>query len=1078
MSALRSAAVAMLFVLGCRGEPRREAQPPARTALLRELRNDPPIRAAQAFALEPWITPAGADRHVLRARDLAVVFSPRGFDLTLSNEGRSTSSHVRLIGANAVSPIAERPLRATVASFVGDRATWSIEKPCGQLAWEDVYPGVDMVVRPSQAGFDYRFLLAPGADLHRIAMEWSGARAIRAVDGGRALEVDTGVGILRVGGLKAFAIEGSLRRELPARHVVDGTTTSLVVDGWSGDTPLLIDPSVAWGSFVSEDSIGYGVATDGSGNVIVAGYTRRPFPEPLFETDGGFQPAFGGGTFDAFVAKTSGSGELLWASYIGGDDDDYANAVTTDASGNVLVTGRTQSTNFPTKTPFGPTFGGGEIDAFVAKISGAGALLWSSYLGGSGADFGYGVTTDATGAVYVTGETASSNFPSSGGFDATLGGAKDAFVTKISSSGSIVWSSFLGGTGSETGRAVAASSSGVFVVGSTQSSDFPSSGGSGATFGGGTDAFVTKVTGAGAIAWSSYLGGSSVDEANGVAVDAAGNAFVVGATASSDFPSAGGFDATLGGTRDGFVAKIGGTGTLAWSSYLGGADGDVANAAATDAAGNVFLTGSTSSTDFPLVSAFLPAGSVYGGTAFVVKLASAGTIGWSSLLSSVGNSEGFGIATDPAGHAFVTGVAYTSAFTVSGGFDTKFKYYYDAFVVRVGEPSPLGTACVSKYDCASGFCVDGVCCDKACAAPCEACSASKKGSGTDGICGPVAADTDPKDACAVGTTGPCAADGTCDGAGKCRSFARAGVSCGASSCASGVVSENVCKGDSETCVAATRACAPYRCGATTCTTTCTSDGECDDAAYCAAPSCVPKAKKGAACTEARACLSGFCVDGVCCDGKCDGQCESCNGDAPGSCLAVLGPAPAGREKCAGAGTMCGGRCDGVNGASCRFPIGVECSATCVDAAQTIGVCDESGGCKLSPPEDCSGFACDGSHCRTSCTSPADCVSGFTCEAGQCTPAAARCSDDGLSVIAGDGKSVSCGVTRCRAGKCIDLCTVSDDCAPGYLCASGTCAAATPEDAGGCALSARSSPRLSVLGVAALLALALRRRAGK
>ncbi|GAG11812.1 unnamed protein product, partial [marine sediment metagenome] len=256
---------------------------------------------------------------------------------------------------------------------------------------------------------------------------------------------------------------------------------------------------------------------------------------------------------------------------------------------------------------------GGTYDAFVGRVSDAGVLAWSSYLGGGNRDYGYGIAPDGAGGAFVTGETKSSDFPTSGGFDTTLGGDSDAFVARVSGAGALEWSSYLGGSiggiadnSWDHGAAIASDGSGgAFVTGWTEAEDFPTPGGFDTTYNGNRDGFVASVSGAGALVWSSYLGGSGwEDEAQAIASDGAGGAFVAGFTGSEDFPTPGGFDTTLGGTRDAFVARVSGAGALEWASHLGGSDYDSGNGIVSDGVGGAFVTGFTWSSDFPTPGGF------------------------------------------------------------------------------------------------------------------------------------------------------------------------------------------------------------------------------------------------------------------------------------------------------------------------------------------------------------------------------------------------------------------------------------------------------------------------------------------
>lgn len=412
-----------------------------------------------------------------------------------------------------------------------------------------------------------------------------------------------------------------------------------------------------------------------------------------------------------------------------------------------------------------------------------------------------------------------------------------------------------------------------------------------------------------------------------------------------------------------------------------------------------------------------------------------------------------------------------------------------AYTMEFSSTKANGASCAAAKECTSGVCADGFCCNRACGG-CEACAASLKTSGADGVCGAAKIDTDPHSACAPdpGYPGNCKADGNCNGAGACRSFAKSSTACGATTCTGGMVTGKTCSGSAATCVDATSSCGLYACGASACNTTCSSDSACAAGAYCtSASTCETKKAIGEACTATRECGSGFCVDGVCCNAECTGQCESCGATATkGTCTPITGTPATGKTACIGAGTPCAGSCDGKNGATCAYPAAVECSASCVSGTQLLGTCDGKGACVSGEPQKCGGFACDGdTRCRTACSAPEHCQKGYVCLAGKCEPEVSRCSEDGTGVVDALGNAKSCAPLVCKGGVCLSTCTGTPDCAPGFLCDNGSCvepAKTVPpadggtEESGGCSTS--HAPHGGPSFALALVALALLRRAKK
>jgi hypothetical protein len=319
-------------------------------------------------------------------------------------------------------------------------------------------------------------------------------------------------------------------------------------------------------------------------------------------------------------------------------------------------------------------------------------LSYSTYLGGSADDYGYGIAVDSSGNAYVAGLTTSPDFPTEYPYQGTSGGSNDAFVTKLGPAGDILsYSTYLGGNGQEQGLAIAVDSSGnAYVTGDTDSTDFPTQNPYQGTSGGGWDAFVTKLGPAGdTLSYSTYLGGSNAEFCYAIAVDSSGNAYVAGVTISTNFPTVNPYQGTFrGGVCDAFVTKFGPAGdSLSYSTYLGGSLGDWDRGIAVDSSGNAYITGFTDSTDFPTHNPYQ--GTSGGGReAFVTKLGPAGdTLSYSTYLGGGGEDRGSGIAVDSSGNAYVTG------YTISGDFPTVNPYQgtseggWDAFVTKF---SPAG----------------------------------------------------------------------------------------------------------------------------------------------------------------------------------------------------------------------------------------------------------------------------------------------------------------------------------------------------------------------------------------------------
>jgi uncharacterized protein (TIGR03437 family) len=323
-------------------------------------------------------------------------------------------------------------------------------------------------------------------------------------------------------------------------------------------------------------------------------------------------------------------------------------------------------------------------------------LSYSTYLGGSNTDEGYGIAVDSSGSVYITGRALSTNFPRASPFQSTYGGGfSDAFVAKLNASGSaLVYSTYLGGSGDDEGRAIALDSSGnAYVTGFTGSTNFPTANAFQPARGGqsGTDAFVTKLNAAGsALVYSTYLGGLGSDEGRGIAVDSSGNAYVTGRANSPNFPTAAPLQAALRGSTDAFITKFNAAGSaLVYSTFLGGSTDDSGSGIALDSSGNAYITGRTLSTNFPTANAFqatFGGGSAFfEGDAFVTKMNAAGSaLVYSTYLGGSGADSASGIAVDSSGNAHVAGSTTSTNFpTTPGAFQNTLQSTDGVFVAKL-----------------------------------------------------------------------------------------------------------------------------------------------------------------------------------------------------------------------------------------------------------------------------------------------------------------------------------------------------------------------------------------------------------
>jgi hypothetical protein len=322
---------------------------------------------------------------------------------------------------------------------------------------------------------------------------------------------------------------------------------------------------------------------------------------------------------------------LSYSTFLGGSGNDHGNGIALDSFGNVYLTGNTFSSNFPTSNPLQANHSGNWSDAFITKLNASGdSLVYSTYIGGNSVTYGNGIAVDTSGNAYVTGETHATNFPTTNPIQGNNGGLADSFIIKLNASGnSLIYSTYLGGYSNDIGHGIAVDSSGnAYVAGETSSTNYPTANPFQRSRNGGSDTFIAKLNASGsALIFSTFFGGSSFDEAHGIAVDSSGNAYVTGKTSSTDFPLINPFQNGNGGSGDAFVAKLNDSGNLLiYSTYLGGNSDDIGLGISADSSGNAYVTGETYSGNFPTANPFQASHGGGNHDAFVTKLNPSGSL--------------------------------------------------------------------------------------------------------------------------------------------------------------------------------------------------------------------------------------------------------------------------------------------------------------------------------------------------------------------------------------------------------------------------------------------------------------------
>ncbi len=656
-------------------------------------------------------------RYLARAAGSTLFLTPREAVLRMRHpQAKDSVLRIQWLAAAATATFApEEPLSGRVNYLRGNNdKKWITGLPTfAKVRLARLYDGVDLVIYGNQRNFEYDFVVAPHADPRQIRLAFDGADKI-AIDKTGDLALQIGTDELRQHKPVVYQTVAGKKKMVDARFLIAAdNTASFRIDSYDRSLPLIIDPTLSFSTLLGgtgEDQ-GNSIAVDSSGRAYVTGQTDSTD----FPVKAGVQT--NKASTDAFVTKMFATGGgVIYSTYLGGNSVDRGEAIAVDRFGNAYVGGLTTSTDFPVTTgAFRPTYSGAG-DGFVAKLNPTGSsLIYSLLLGGEESDFVQAIALDSQQRAYVTGGTSSEFFPVKNAYQSTYtsqppsSGGISAFLTRLNAAGSdLEYSTYLDGHIASLGCGVAVDSTfHAYITGWTSSPDFPTTAGAfqrvfkAPTHTGdphdtpGLSGFVTKFSADGTtLDYSTFLGGTGDDVTRAIAVDSSNRAYVTGSAQSPDFPTkAGAFQRTRRGSSDAFVTKLQADGAgLIYSTLLGGSGGEGGTSIAVNGAGNAFVTGSTSSSDFPVKNAL---DATYNGhtDAFVTKLwATGGGLHFSTYLggstgpsaTNPGEDVGNAIRLDANGNAYVTGYTRSSNFpTTSGAYRRTLHGAQDAFVVKI-----------------------------------------------------------------------------------------------------------------------------------------------------------------------------------------------------------------------------------------------------------------------------------------------------------------------------------------------------------------------------------------------------------
>jgi hypothetical protein len=607
-----------------------------------------------------------ADFFTARGADYLFSIAPTSVQLILqSRENQTTGSQspanepriirFEFVGANSQAPLcALDKLSGSVNYLIGnDPAQWRAHCSLYQkVRAAQLYPGIDVLYHGNGQKLEYDFEIAPGADPQKIAVRFNGVDSLRIDPDGDLVIVCSAQEIRQPRPAIYQSVAGHRQLIPGAWRLRDSQTVDFALGSYDKARALVIDPMLSYSSFFGGNllDVAYGVKVGLDGSIYIAGETTsRKF---TFGDSTNFNAQFSGGRFtgDAFVAKLAPGGtNLVYFTYIGGRGNESARDLAIDDSGHAFITGFTDSTNFPivfTNVVYGltnhingrkdPNAHVYRSDAFIAELDTEGAsLVYSAYLGGSLADVATGIALDPEGNAYVTGYTYSTNFPFTNAFQTNLAGTNDIFVAKIAPLGS-------------------------------------------------------------ALLYSTYVGGTNADEADGIAADASGVVYVTGFTSSTNFPcTSNALQSQISGSTnaaqsyrgrhvpaDAFLLRIdttlAGAPSLTYSTLLGGTNNDYGFRIALDTDTNVYITGNSSSTNFPNfghatnIAVGAVRGAVLNSDAFLTKFhfdaPDTATMVYSILFGGLLNETGWGVVVDGAGNAYVAGASSSRNFATNNNF--------------------------------------------------------------------------------------------------------------------------------------------------------------------------------------------------------------------------------------------------------------------------------------------------------------------------------------------------------------------------------------------------------------------------
>ncbi|MGD2072676.1 MAG: SBBP repeat-containing protein [Candidatus Thorarchaeota archaeon] len=654
-------------------------------------------------------------RYYLESQEMFVGFGTGEISFRTSSLNEQTIM-LEFIGCNTIPPVVENPSKVEFNYFLGaNPEEWDIGcMSYERIVYYNLYDMIDLVYEIKDGQLKYEFFVYPGANPENIKIHWNGPISLDLKEDGidvKIEELNSRESKILFTDSNPICFQSQNRdiRTIGYFKMIDDRTYGFNMPSYDPTQLLIIDPVyLTYSTFLSGslNDLGKAIAVDDLGNMYIAGHSWSvDFPVINSVQD----PVSNG---DVVIIKLSPDGsEIIFASWVGGTLNDFPKDIAIDKYGHIYVAGSTYSDNFPTINAYNDTWdgSGSERDVFVFKMSSDGStLFYSTYVSGSLSDTCEALVVDDLGTVYAVGQTESLNFPTVNALNNTGDGSTsflDGFLFRLSSDGSeLLFSTYLSGSIWDYAKDVELDEQGnVYVVGNSNSDDFPITSGVFNETGeenGWNDIFVLKMTADGSnLIYSTFVSGSESDTANGIAVDSAGNAYVVGETESSDFPMVNAYNSTHSGSYgDLVIFKLSPSGdSLHYSTFIGGNSHDNGEAIRIDESGNAFILGLTQSTNFPTTPDALDSwgdGSTGSSDVAIMKLSSDGSkLLYSTYISGLGAEYVHGLALDNDGNLYFTGETQYETFPVVNALNSTgdgTASYFDMIVSKLtfySEPS-------------------------------------------------------------------------------------------------------------------------------------------------------------------------------------------------------------------------------------------------------------------------------------------------------------------------------------------------------------------------------------------------------